>query len=400
MNLFHSFSVNDSFRSMSENYLGKYKVEHVHDFLSFLILFNYLIPISLYVTIELHKFLGSLFLEWDPDLYDEEMNQQCIVNTSNLNEDLGQVRFLFSDKTGTLTKNEMTLQQCSINGKMYKIESFGVQEADSPNVIRLPQYDRHMLNFFQVLSACHTVQVAKLEPEAVDKDDAEGSESSFEAVDSSGKLIDIEEDARQKEETRQNTKANEVTVPMNLLNEMPTYPERKFEFFFQFCMSKLIILFCSKFTVRREHRRVASTSSKDRRISFNKDRSNLAFRENFPIPSRDFAPKIPSPLSIDHPTPFTPRPEYKRTMSTKVHSLQERKNFGHRRTQSLNTPQTQINSVYGGKNDLKKSVYNRSSSNIANSREYYAAPAYNEATLLERRESMRISATSYSAENV
>lgn len=61
------------------------------EYFSFLILFNYLIPISLYVTIELHKFIGSFFMEWDLDLYDTETNQQCIVNTSDLNEELGQV---------------------------------------------------------------------------------------------------------------------------------------------------------------------------------------------------------------------------------------------------------------------------------------------------------------------
>lgn len=65
--------------------------KYIKEYLSFLILFNYLIPISLYVTTEMHKFLGSLFLEWDLDLYDAEMNQQCLVNTSNLNEELGQV---------------------------------------------------------------------------------------------------------------------------------------------------------------------------------------------------------------------------------------------------------------------------------------------------------------------
>lgn len=139
---------------------------------------------------------------------------------------------------------------------------------------------------------------------------------------------------------------------------------------------------------------MASTSSGIRKISFTKDRSNLAFRGNFPLAQRDFTPKIPSPLAIDYPLSF--RPEYKRTMSTKVNSSQERKNIGHRRTQSLNMPQTQINNTYGGKSDLRKSIYNRSSANIANSREYYAAPAYNEATLLERRESMRAS----SAENM
>jgi phospholipid-translocating ATPase len=63
----------------------------LQDYFSFLILFNYLIPISLYVTIEMHKFIGAFFLEWDPHLYDEETNQPCIVNTSDLNEELGQV---------------------------------------------------------------------------------------------------------------------------------------------------------------------------------------------------------------------------------------------------------------------------------------------------------------------
>lgn len=81
-------------------YLGEYDAtndvgEFFQDYLSFLILFNYLIPISLYVTIEMHKFLGSFFLEWDIDLYDAETNQTFIVNTSDLNEELGQVSALF-----------------------------------------------------------------------------------------------------------------------------------------------------------------------------------------------------------------------------------------------------------------------------------------------------------------
>lgn len=70
------------------------------EYFSFLILFNYLIPISLYVTIELNKFVGSFFMEWDGDLYDEEMNQRCVVNTSDLNEDLGQVRKNFNALIG------------------------------------------------------------------------------------------------------------------------------------------------------------------------------------------------------------------------------------------------------------------------------------------------------------
>lgn len=61
------------------------------DLLSFLVLFNYIIPISLYVTLELQKFCGSMFLVWDVQLYDAEMDQPAKCNSSDLNEELGQV---------------------------------------------------------------------------------------------------------------------------------------------------------------------------------------------------------------------------------------------------------------------------------------------------------------------
>lgn len=132
---------------------------------------------------------------------------------------------------------------------------------------------------------------------------------------------------------------------------------------------------------------MASASSGLRKISFSKD-NRIGFRGNFPLAQRDFAPKVPSPLTMDHPPTF--RPEYKRTMSTKVGGP-DRINYGHRRTQSLNMPQTHVNNPYGARNELRKGIYNRSSTNIANTREFYAAPAYNEASLLERQESMRLS---------
>lgn len=152
------------------------------------------------------------------------------------------------------------------------------------------------------------------------------------------------------------------------------------------------------FVVRREHgqhRRVASLTSGTRKISFSKE-NKISFRGSLAMPQRDFAPKVQSPLVMNHPPPF--RPEYKRTMSTKiVQSAPDRGNYGHRRTQSLNMPQTQINQTYGIRNELRKGLYNRSSTNIANTREFYAAPAYNEASLLERQESMRSSIRSVSS---
>lgn len=93
----------DQFFSEHDIYIAKivenYAVtEFLLSYLAFLVLYNFLIPISLYVTIEMQKFIGAFFLEWDPHLYDEEMNQPCIVNTSDLNEELGQINILFSGK--------------------------------------------------------------------------------------------------------------------------------------------------------------------------------------------------------------------------------------------------------------------------------------------------------------
>lgn len=113
----------------------------LQDYLSFLILFNYLIPISLYVTIEMHRVVGGLFMEWDLELYDESTDQPCVVNTSNLNEELGQVNILFSDKTGTLTKNEMIFQQCSINGKKFLYKKTKLQEDSKRKEIDINKFN-------------------------------------------------------------------------------------------------------------------------------------------------------------------------------------------------------------------------------------------------------------------
>lgn len=93
----------DTFHSEHNIYIAQVQDDYavtafLQSYFSFLILYNFLIPISLYVTIEMHKFVGAFFLEWDPNLYDEEMNQPCIVNTSDLNEELGQINILFSGK--------------------------------------------------------------------------------------------------------------------------------------------------------------------------------------------------------------------------------------------------------------------------------------------------------------
>uniref|UniRef100_A0A674MEX9 Phospholipid-transporting ATPase n=1 Tax=Takifugu rubripes TaxID=31033 RepID=A0A674MEX9_TAKRU len=90
------------------------------DFLSFMVLFNFIIPVSMYVTVEMQKFFGSFFIAWDRDFFDPEIKEGALVNTSDLNEELGQVEYVFTDKTGTLTQNNMEFIECCIDGFQYK----------------------------------------------------------------------------------------------------------------------------------------------------------------------------------------------------------------------------------------------------------------------------------------
>lgn len=82
-----------------------------------------MVPISAYMNIEVYRVFGSYFMHHDLHLYDDESDQPCEVNASNLNEELGQVNILFSDKTGTLTKNMMKFVKCYIFDRNFHLKS-------------------------------------------------------------------------------------------------------------------------------------------------------------------------------------------------------------------------------------------------------------------------------------
>ncbi|XWS16069.1 hypothetical protein CRYUN_Cryun34aG0053800 [Craigia yunnanensis] len=88
-------------------------------FIRALILYGYLIPISLYVSIEVVKVLQAMLINKDIEMYDEVTSKSVQARTSNLNEELGQVEMILSDKTGTLTCNQMEFRKCSIAGISY-----------------------------------------------------------------------------------------------------------------------------------------------------------------------------------------------------------------------------------------------------------------------------------------
>lgn len=154
------------------------------DILTFIILYNNLIPISLIVTMEVVKFQQAQLINSDLDMYYAKTDTPALCRTSSLVEELGQIEYVFSDKTGTLTRNEMEFRCCSIAGVAYAAEvdearredgegrdawrTFdemrALLEADNPfadsgqKSVAGSQKEREILReFLTLLAVCHTV---------------------------------------------------------------------------------------------------------------------------------------------------------------------------------------------------------------------------------------------------
>jgi len=102
-------------------------------FFTYFLLLNTLIPISLIVSIEIIKIIQAIFIEWDILLYSNWRHCFCSVKTFSINEELGNVNFIFADKTGTLTKNKLQFKYCIIGNKYYKYQKLG----DNDSIINL-----------------------------------------------------------------------------------------------------------------------------------------------------------------------------------------------------------------------------------------------------------------------
>ena len=100
-------------------YGGKPSLSGFITFWSAVILFQNLVPISLYISIEIVKTAQAFFIYSDTYMYYEKLDYPCTPKSWNISDDVGQIEYIFSDKTGTLTQNVMEFKKCTINGVPY-----------------------------------------------------------------------------------------------------------------------------------------------------------------------------------------------------------------------------------------------------------------------------------------
>ena len=141
------------------------------DIFTYWVLYSALVPISLFVTIEIVKYWHAILINDDLDMYYDKMDTPAVCRTSSLVEELGMVEYIFSDKTGTLTCNQMEFKQCSIGGIQYAEDVPEDRRATVQDGVEIGIHDFTRLkenlkthrtselihHFLALLATCHTV---------------------------------------------------------------------------------------------------------------------------------------------------------------------------------------------------------------------------------------------------
>ncbi|XP_077716793.1 phospholipid-transporting ATPase IK [Canis aureus] len=171
---------------VSSSYMHSVASETFVIFWGFLILLSVMVPMAMFIMVEFIYLGNSIFINWDVQMYYEPQDKPAKAHSTSLNDQLGQVEYVFSDKTGTLTQNIMTFKKCCIGGVIYgpdEDEDTPAKEdpylwnefADGKLLYRNSRLlrtvrageDRLVREFWRLLAICHTVMAQERDNQLV-----------------------------------------------------------------------------------------------------------------------------------------------------------------------------------------------------------------------------------------
>eukprot|EP00899_Mesostigma_viride_P002357 jgi/Mesvir1/12121/Mv00382-RA.2 len=133
--------------------------------LRFELLCSIMIPISLKVTMDLMKGMYAKFIEWDIRMYCPELDAPAVAANTAISEDLGQIEYILTDKTGTLTDNEMVFKKCVIGGVAYGVDTSSA--LSDPALLQAIASGSEVVSLFTlVMALCNSVTPTTREEQA------------------------------------------------------------------------------------------------------------------------------------------------------------------------------------------------------------------------------------------